>query len=219
MIEATIQNPERLETVRVDSQGRVNLGVQYAGREVEIVVVESRELESDESPLQQPIGDHPLTEQERKGMIYIRSFGISPRFLVEGHTAVKTEDGVDVETVAPTDVDWSHGFLVEPKNVARFVFDEDAAPDRPSFTEKYTAEPVDCTQDSTDDTTIYRYENEQGDTSAIAEEFVSRVEPIFGYNPTEDLSNVRIDPDQGPAPVLFTDPESDTYLAIAPRVE
>lgn len=219
MIEANIQNPEKLETLRVDGQGRVNLGVEYAGREAEIVVVESRELTSDEAPLQQTIGDRPLTEYERKGMLFIRAFGISPRFLVENHTAMVTEDGVDVETVAPTDVDWSHGFLIEPKNVARFVFDEEAAPDRPSFSDRYTAEAVECSSDSINDTSVYRFENEEGDTSAIAEEFVSRVESILGYDPTDDLEHVSVDPDKGPAPVLFTDPESDAYLAIAPRVE
>lgn len=219
MIEATIQDPEKLETVRADSQGRINLGVKYAGREVEIVVVESRKCESDESPLQHTIGNRPMTEQERKGMLYIRAFGISPQFLVEDHTAQMTEEDIDVETVAPSDVDWSHGYFVEPKNVARFVFDEDAVTDRPSFSDQFTAEPVDCTEDTIDDTAVYCYENEAGDTSAIGEELANHVEPIFGYDPTETLSNVRVNPEEGPAPVLFTDPESDSYLAIAPRVE
>lgn len=219
MIETTIQDPEKLETLRADSQGRVNLGVEYAGREVEILVVDSEETQSEEVPLQQTIGDRPMDDHERTGMLFVRAYGIKSTFLTDDHTAVTTEDGVDESTVAPTDVDWSYGYLAEPKNAVRFVFDEDATADHPAFSEQFTVEPVSVAAETVDGASVYRYENEAGDTSAVAAAFVTPVEQLFGYDPTEDLANVRVDPDQGPAPVLFTDPESDAYLAVAPRVE
>jgi hypothetical protein len=45
MIETTIRNPEKHETVRADSQGRVSLGVEYADHDVEIVVVDAEETD------------------------------------------------------------------------------------------------------------------------------------------------------------------------------
>ena len=218
MVEARIQDPEKLETARADRQGRINLGVEYAGRDVEFVVVESGEPDTDSVPLQQTIGNGPLADYERKGMLFVRAFGLAPRFLTEDHGAVVTDGEVDVETVAPTDVDWSQGVLVEPRNVAQFVFDEEVW-DGTSFSERFTAVPVERTEDTIDDTEVYRYENDEGETSAIAEEFTAPVEPILGYDPTDELSHVRVDPEQGPAPVLFTDPESDAYIAVAPRID
>jgi hypothetical protein len=219
MIETTIQNPEKHETLTADSQGRVSLGIEYAAHDVEIVVVDSEEHEPDEDSLQQTIGDRPMNEHERKGMLFVRSFGISRRFLKDDHTAETTEDGnVEADSVAPIDVNWSYGFLHDPGNVARFEFDTGAGDGQFSYTDKLTAEPAGVTTDENEGDPVYRYENDAGEASAIAQELAEKVGQMFGYDPAEDLSNVRVDPDEAPTPVMFRDPESDTYVAIAPRV-
>lgn len=217
MIETTIQNPEKHETLTADSQGRVNLGVEYAGRDVELVVVESREHQPEETGLQQTI-DKPMTESEQKGMLFVRAFGIAPQFLKDEHNAVTTDEGVDPDSVSPSDVNWSYGYLQEPKNVVRFVFEEEANEEEFPFTERLTAEPVAVTSGKNNGASVYRYENEEGDTSAIGQEFVEKVEQLFGYDPSDDLSHVRVNPDEGRNPVMFRDPESETFVAIAPRV-
>ena len=219
-VKTSIQNPEKHETVTADSQGRVNLGVQYAGRDVELVVVESSEHEPETVGLQQPI-DQPMTEAEQTGILFARAFGIAPQSLKDDHDAATTDDGIDPNSVSPSDVDWSDGYLQEPANVARFVFETETAEtgeDQFAFTEHLTAEPTAVASDTTDGTSVYRYENERGDASAIVQEFVERVEQLFGYDPSENLSHVRVNPDEGPNPVLFRDPGSEAFVAIAPRV-
>lgn len=217
MIETTIQNPEKHETVTADSQGRVNLGVEYAGRDVELVVVESREHQHEKTGLQETI-DKPMTESEQKGMLFVRAFGIAPKLLKEEHDAVTTDEGIDADSVSPSDVDWSYGYLQEPKNVARFVFEEETNEDQFPFTERLTTEPAAVTSGTDSGESVYRYENEGGDTSAIAQAFADRVGQLFGYGPSDDLSYIRINPDEGPNPVMFRDPESEMFVAIAPRV-
>jgi hypothetical protein len=219
-VETTIQNPEKHETVTADSQGRVNLGVQYAGRDIELVVVESSEHEPGTAGLQQPI-DQPMTEAERKGMLFVRAFGIAPQSLKDDHDAATTDDGIDPNSVSPSDVDWSNGYLQEPTNVARFVFETEKAEtgeDQFAFTEHLTAEPADVTSDKIDGTSVYRYENEHGNGFAIVQEFVERVEQLFGYDSSDDLSHVRVNPEEEPNPVMFRDIESEAFVAIAPRV-
>lgn len=217
MIETTIRDPEKHETLTADSQGRVNLGVEYAGRDVELVVVESREHQPEKTGLQQTI-DRPMTDAERKGMLFVRSFGIAPRFLKDEHGAVTTDEGVDPDSVSPSDVDWSDGYLQDPENVALFAFEEGAAEEQFPFGERLTAEPVAVTAGKTDGTSVYRYENERGDASAVVQEFVEKVERLFGYDPSDDSSHVRVNPEEGPNPVLFRDPESEAFVAVAPWV-
>lgn len=218
MIETTIQNPEKHETVTADSQGRVNLGVKYAGRDVELVIVESREHQYERMGIQQTI-DKPMTEPEQKGMLFARAFGIAPQSLKDEHNAVTTDEGIDPDSVSPSDVNWSNGYLQEPKNVARFVFeDEKSSEEQFPFTERLTAKPTGATSGKTNGVSVYRYENESGDTSAIVQEFVEKVGQLFGYDPSDDLSHVRVNPNEGPNPVLFRDPESEMFVAIAPRV-
>lgn len=65
---------------------------------------------------------------------------------------------------------------------------------------------------------VYCYANEQGDISAVSQELVEKVQRIFGYDPVEELSNVRGHPDEEAHPVLFRATAGDTYVAIAPRV-
>jgi hypothetical protein len=218
MIETTIQNPEKHETVTADSQGRVNLGVKYAGRDVELVIVESSEHQHETTGLQQTI-DHPLTESERKGMLFVRTFGIAPQSLKDEHDAMTTDEGINPESVSPSDVDWSDGHLQEPQNVARFVFeDQESSEDQFPFTERLTAKPAGVSSGKIDGVSVYRYENESGDTSAIAQEFVEKIGQLFGYDPSGDLSHVRVNPDEGPNPVLFRDPKTEMFVAVAPRV-
>lgn len=216
MIETTIREPEKHDTITADSQGRVNLGVEYAGRDVEIVVAESAEHDPEKTGLQQTI-DRPMTETERKGMLFVRAFGIAPQFLKDEHTAVITEDGVDPETVIPSDINWSFGYLQEPKNVARFVFESDHGDPQP-WEQQLTTQPTSVVAGDIQGDPVYRFENEQGETSAIGEQFVERVQQLFGYDPETDHSNVRVNPADAPHPVMFRDPESDAFIAIAPRV-
>lgn len=219
MIETTIRNPEKHETLTADSQGRVNLGVEYAARDVELVVVESTVREPERTGLQQTIADEPMTAAERKGMLFVRAFGVSPRFLKDEHDAVVEDGRVDPESVAPTDVDWSHGFLQDPKNVARFKFDGEAAPEAQfPFEERLTEEPTAVETDEGGDQPVYRYENDHGDVSGVAQSLVENVERMFGYDPAEELANVRVNPEEAPNPVLFRDPGSDVFVAVAPRV-
>lgn len=42
---------------------------------------------------------------------------------------------------------------------------------------------------------------------------------MFWCDPAEDLSNVRVAPDEAPRPGMFRDLESDTSVAIAPRID
>jgi len=183
-------------------------------------VVDSKEHDPERGGLQRTIGDRPMNEHERKGMLFVRSFGISRRFLKDDTTAEIEEDGsVDPDTVAPIDVNWSYGFLGDPKNVARFEFDGDAGDGQYPCSEKLTAEPAGVTADEMGGSPVYRYENDAGDTSAISRDLADGVQRIFGYDPAEELSNVRVDPDEAPTPVMFRDPESDTCVAIAPRIE
>ncbi|AFK18799.1 hypothetical protein E6P09_08445 [Haloferax mediterranei ATCC 33500] len=218
MIETTIRDPEKHETLRADSQGRVNLGVQYAGRVVEIVVAESTEEQSDAVGLQQVIGDRPMEEHERQGMLFVRLFGIDRSFLTEDADVTTDDDGVRSDTVGLSDVDWTEGYLIDHKNVARFEFDQDAEEQFP-FKEEITAEPVDITLEEDEyDEPVYSYENANGGTSAVSEALVTNVKRIFGYDPSEELSNVRVHPEEAPRPVMFRDPTGERYIAIAPRV-
>lgn len=218
MIETTIRDPEKHETIRADSQGRVNLGVKYAGRTVEIVVVESRGEQSNVSGLQQTIGDRPMEEHERWGMLFIRLFGIDQSFLVEDHDAVIDENEVQSDTVGLSDVDWSKGYLLDQNNISRFEFEQDAE-EQFAFSDELTAEPIDVTLDESNyGDTVYCFENENEGTSAVLGEYITYIQRIFGYDPTKELSNVRVHPDEAPRPVMFRNPVSESYIAIAPRV-
>lgn len=215
MIEATIQNPEKVETLRTDSQGRVNLGVTFADREVELVVVRSEDLPPAETAIQYTIGDRPMLEHERAGMVFARVFGVNERFLRERDEP--DEGDVGPAQITPTAIDWSEGHLVDPENVALFGFDDGSEPAK-EFLELLTAEPARVTRDDVDDTAVYRFENEHGEGSALAEELVHDVGRVYGYDPAEELSNVRVHPDDAPTPVSFRDPNGETYVAIAPIV-
>ena len=218
MIETMIRDPEKHETLRADSQGRINLGIQYAGRTVEVVVANSMEETSDASGLQQTIGDRPMEEHERQGILFVRLFGVDRTFLVEDHNATVDDGGVQAETVGLGDVDWSQGYLLDQRNVARFDFDEDAD-EQFAFGNELTAEPVDVTLDeSSYGEPVYCFENEDGGTSAVLQAYVEHVQRIFDYDPTEELSKVGIHPDTAPQPVMFRSPTSDGYIGIAPRV-
>lgn len=52
----------------------------------------------------------------------------------------------------------------------------------------------------------------------MSEALVTNVKRIFGYDPSEELSNVRVHPEEAPRPVMFRDPTGERYIAIAPRV-
>lgn len=218
MIETSIRNPEKHETVRADGQGRVSLGVEYADHDVEIVVVDAEPSESEGQALQQAIGDRPMTDAERKGMLFVRSFGIDRTCLDEHHDADVGEDGVDATSVGLSDVDWHDDVLVDDENVARFQFDGDDDP--APYCDEPTAEPVavEVVDDDAYGVPVYRYENERGDASALSREYVEKVQRIYGYDPTADLSHVRVHPDEGPFPVIFHDPAGETHITIAPRV-
>lgn len=216
MIETRIENPERLETLRADGQGRISLGVEYADRIVEIVVVDSEAEDAERTGVQQTIGDGPMNEHERRGMVFVRLFGIDPDFLRGKDDSEPDADGVDPETVRQSDVDWSEGYLLGGNHAARFDFSEDGG-ERPPYSEQLTATPIEVTAD--DDTygePVYRYENENGDTSAVSKELVEKVRRLYGYDPVEDRSNVRVHPEEGAHPVLFHDASGDTSVAIAP---
>ena len=220
MIETTITEPEKHETLTADSQGRVNLGVEYAQREVELVVVESRERETASGGRQQTIGDAPMTEAERTGMSFVRAFGIGEAFLKDEHTATVGEDGVDPETVAPTDVDWSRGYVRDPKNVAILAPEggADLGGQYP-FRDELTADPAGVSDGTDHDGDVTVFENEDGAGSAIADSMLDNVEQVYGYDPRESLEQVRVHPKEAPTPVLFEAPDGDGFLAVAPRVE
>lgn len=218
MVETTIQDPEKLETLTADSQGRVNLGVKYAGRKVEIIVADSEEPQPKKTGIQQAIGDRPMQKYERQGMLFVRSFGIDPTFLKEDYDAATDSDGIDPKTVSPSDVDWSDGFLVDPKNVARFQFDDDAEERQFAFSDKLTTEPGNVRQDDENyGAPVYCYVNDHGDESAVLKKFVENVRRVFGYD-HDELSNIRVDPEEGPNPVMFRDPNGHSYIAIGPRI-
>jgi len=220
MIETTITNPEKHETVTADSQGRISLGVEYAARDVEIVVVDSDAHEPEESGVQQTIGAEPMTESERAGMSFVRSFGVHREFLKDDHSAEVGDDGaVDAETVTPTDVDWSKGYLSDPKNAVRFEFDEPGRDEGFPFEEALSAEPADVVSDELAGEAVYAFANDDGDQSTILVDYVESIQRIFGYDPADEPAHVRVDPDDGPAPVLFRDPDSDLYVAIAPWID
>ena len=217
MIETTIRNPEKHETVRADSQGRVSLGVEYADHEVELVVVAAEESDSESRALQQAIGDRPLADHERTAMLFVRSFGLDRRCLAEDHGASVGEDGVEAATVGVADVDWSRGVLVDGGNVARFRFDEsESAP----FSDEPTNEPaaVRSVDDGEYDVPVSLFENEAGGASAIAQEFAEKIRRIYGYDPTAETEHVRVHAEEAPYPVQFCDPAGDTHVAVAPRV-
>lgn len=218
MIETTIRDPEKQETLRADSQGRVNLGIQYAGKTVEIVVAGSREEESDASSLQQTIGDRPMDEYERQGMLFIRLFGVDQAFLIDDHSATVDGEEVQPDTVGLGDVDWSQGYLLDQGNISRFEFDQDAE-EQFAFRDELTAEPADVTLDESGyGEPVYCFENSDGETSAILEEYVEAIQQIFGYNPTEELSNVGVHPTEAPNPVIFRNPVNGSYIGVAPRI-
>lgn len=218
MIETTIRDPEKHETLTADSQGRINLGVKYADRTVEVVVADSTDDRAEVAGLQQTIGDRPMEEYERQGMLFIRLFGIDQSFLTEDHDAVVTDNEVQPDTVGLSDVDWSKGYLLDASNVTRFEFDREAD-EQFAFSDELIAEPVDVTLDNGNyGDPVYCFENERGDTSAVLGEYVSHIQRVFGYDPTKTLSNVRVHPDEAPRPVMFRDPSGDGYIAIAPRV-
>ena len=218
MIETTIRDPEKHETLRADSQGRVNLGIKYAGRTVEVVVAESTEEESEASSLQQTIGDRPMEGYERQGMLFIRLFGIDQAFLTSNHSATVDGGEVQSDTVGLADVDWSQGYLLDQGNVSRFEFDEDAE-ERFAFRDELTAEPTDVTLDESGyGEPVYCFENSDGETSAVLEEYVGAVQQVFGYDPTEELSNVGVHPTEAPNPVIFRNPINESYIGVAPRI-
>lgn len=218
MIETTIRDPEKHETLRADSQGRVNLGIQYAGRTVEVVVAESTEEESEASSLQQTIGDRPMKEYERQGMLFIRLFGIDQAFLTDNHSATVDGGEVQSDTVGLADVDWSQGYLLDQGNVSRFEFDQDAE-EQFAFRDELTAEPADVALDESGyGESVYCFENSDGETSAILQEYVGAIQQIFGYDPTEELSNVGIHPTEAPNPVIFRNPLTESYIGVAPRI-
>lgn len=219
MIETTVQDPELLETVRADSQGRVNLGVAFANREVELLVVSSEPSPPAEAGIQHTIEDGPVPDFERKGVLFARTFGVAREHLQEDHTA-DIEDGTVVpETVNAADLNWSDGRLVDARNVARFTFDE-AADAELGFVDELRAEPASISQDEdTFETPAYRFENENGEASAIAREYVDKVSDVYGYDPVAEPSQVRVHPDEAPMPVLFRDPDGDTYIVLAPMVQ
>jgi hypothetical protein len=41
---------------------------------------------------------------------------------------------------------------------------------------------------------------------------------VYGYDPAEELSHVRVHPEEGPYPVMFRDPDGESHITIAPRV-
>lgn len=217
MTELIVQDPEKLETLTADRQGRISLGVKYADRQVKVVVINSEEAQPEKAGVQEAIGDQPMQYYERQGMLFIRTFGISPTFLEEDHDAETDENGIDPETVSPSDVDWSEGFLVDAKNVARFHFDTDAEERQFAFSDRLTEEPASVRENEDDyGEPVYCYVNEKGDESAILKEFVENIRQIFGYS-YDELSHIRVDPDEGPNPVMFRDPNGHSYIAIGPR--
>lgn len=219
MIETTIEDPEKLETVRTDDQGRASLGVEFADHEVEVLVVSAEPVQPEEAGFQQTIGERPMSDHERKGMLFVRTFGIDPTCLVADHGAVTGPDGVEAGSVGLSDVDWSDGVLLDERNVARFRFEGTDGDRQFPFSDEPTAEPVGVTADDDSfDTPVFVFENEAGETTAIAQELVENVRQVYDYDPTEELSHVRVHPEEGPYPVLFGDPGGDTHVTIAPWV-
>lgn len=216
MVELTVHDPEKLDTLTADSQGRVSFGVEYAGRELEIILVDSERPDSDDAGIQEAIGERPMQYYERQGMLFVRTFGISPTFLEDDHDAESDEDGIYPETISPTDIDWSEGFLVDSKNVARFSFDPEAEERQFAFSDTLTAEPARVYENGDNGKPSYHYVNENGEESAIAKQFVENVRRIFGYD-HDALSHIRVDPEEGPNPVMFKDPDGHSYIAIGPR--
>ena len=83
----------------------------------------------------------------------------------------------------------------------------------------YSSEPADVTLDEDiDGEPVYRFENEDGDTSAVRADYLKHIQRIFEYDPTKDLSAVRIHPHEAPQPVMFRNRSGDGYIAIAPWV-
>lgn len=116
-------------------------------------------------------------------------------------------------------MDWSDGFLIDDRNVARFEFEEAAGGQQTPFSDQLTAEPASVAGD--DDTygdPVFCYANEQGDISAVSQELVENVQRMFGYDPTGGLSNIRVHSEEEAHPVLFRDTAGDTYVLIAPLV-
>lgn len=217
MIETTVQNPEHLETLRADSQGRVNLGVKFANREITLVVASTEELPAEAVGIQHTIDAGPMMAHQRQGILFARAFGIGREYLRDDHDAAVQDGEVDPETVSAADINWELGRIIDPKNVAQFVFEEST--DDHQFSTRLTAQPASVTRDEdTYESPSYRFENEHGDGSAIASAFVEKVQDVYAYDPTEDLEYVRVAPDEAPMPVFFGAPEADTYIVIAPRV-
>ena len=219
MIETTVQNPELLETFHTDSQGRVNLGVKFANRKVEVLVVQSEPLTSDDLDIQHTIEDSSRLEYERTGMLFARAFGIARHFLRDPDGEVEIEDGtVQPESIGSHHLDWSTGRLIDHRNVAKFCFDEPEEPDC-QLDEMLTAEPVSVTlDDEAFDRPVYRFEHPEDGSSAIAEAFVDHIEEIYGYHPATNPEFVRVHASEAPMPVMFQEPDGETYILVAPRV-
>lgn len=218
MIETTVQNPEKQETLRADSQGRVNLGIDYAGQTVEVIVADASRPGTEGTGIQQSLSDPTLESYKRTAMLFIRSFGISTDHLVDDHNAVIDGDEVDPETVESTDIDWEMGHVGDSKNAARFVWDSEHASSVDIFTE-LTERPSEVTAvDEEASEPVYVYTNEAGGESALSQRFVDFVQRIYGYGPDE-LHHLQMSPETSPCPVKFMHPDGETFIVIAPRIE
>lgn len=215
MLEATVDDPEKLETLRADSQGRVSLGVEYAGRTVTVLVVES--ATDDDRGVQQIIAGEGMADHERTGMLFCKVFGIDPQYVDRESDEADAE--IDPATLGHADVDWSEGILIDSGNVARYEFPAAADTEAAHFGDQFstTAVAVEPDEDSYGKP-VYCFENDDGDTSAIDQELVARVRRVFGYDPLENLSLVGLHPDSPDHPVAFGDATGDTRIVVAPRV-
>lgn len=215
-MEVTVTDPEKVETVRADSQGRVSLGVEYAGRAVRILVAESEAEQSEDRGVQQLIGGEPMADHERKGLTFVRVFGIDPTYLRGDEPG---EESIDPSSVGHAAVDWSQGVVIDEGNVARFEFPTDRE-DETRFGDQFTASAVAVgSDDESYGEPVYEYENEDGDSSAIAQDLVGKVKRVYGYDPVEKLSRVRLHPEDPDHPVVFEDPTGETRIVVAPRIQ
>lgn len=217
-MQVTVDDPEKLETLRADGQGRVSLGVEYAGRAVKVLVAESEAEQSEERGAQQIIGGEPMADHERKGMTFVRVFGIDPEYLSGNDESNTDDDAVDRASVNRSHVDWSEGVVIDEDNVARFEFRTDDGDER--FGDQFTAsaEAVEADED-TYGKPVYCYANEDGDVSAIDQGLVEKVSRVFGSDPLEELSRVRLHPEKADHPVVFEDAAGETRIVVAPRIQ
>lgn len=217
-MQVTVDDPEKLETLRADGQGRVSLGVEYAGRAVKVLVAESEAERTEERGAQQIIGGEPMADHERKGMTFVRVFGIDPEYVRGDDRSDSDEEPVDRASVRRADVDWVEGVLIDEDNVARFEFRTGDGEEH--FGDQFTATAVDVEADEdTYGKPVYCYENENGDASAIDQGLVEKVSRVFGYDPLEELSRVRLHPEKADHPVVFEGTGSETRIVIAPRIQ